>query len=193
MPIHATNPAASSGPATAPRLSPARSRPKARPYACLGASEASMLSRAGERSPPRHPRQRSQQPGLADGGRQADRSGRDGGTEVAAAGEPAPKSRLVAQRTTDHRHQPGQRVADSLDQPEGTRGGVERGRRNDGSTAVVISCPESEKKLAAPTLETPRLSQDSGSPRSPSTAVGCSGSGAAGSWPLIGTAVPGGG
>jgi len=51
IPIQATKPAASNGPATAPRLSPARSRPKARPYACLGASEARRLSLAGDRIP----------------------------------------------------------------------------------------------------------------------------------------------
>ncbi len=51
IPSQATSPAASSGPATAPRLSPARSTPNARPYADRGASEASRLSRAGDRSP----------------------------------------------------------------------------------------------------------------------------------------------
>ncbi len=51
IPIHVTNPAARSGPATAPRLSPARSSPKARPYAERGVKDDSRVSREGPRMP----------------------------------------------------------------------------------------------------------------------------------------------
>ena len=51
MPITPTRAAAIRGPTTAPALSPARSRPAARPYAPLGTRETSSVSRAGERIP----------------------------------------------------------------------------------------------------------------------------------------------
>ena len=50
-PTQATKPAASNGPATAPRLSPALSSPNALPCAEVGLSEASNASRAGDRKP----------------------------------------------------------------------------------------------------------------------------------------------
>ena len=50
-PTSATSPSASSGPPTAPRLSIARSKPYARPYALAGTTSASRAFRAGTRKP----------------------------------------------------------------------------------------------------------------------------------------------
>ena len=125
MPSQITSPAASNGPATAPMLSPARSSPKARPYAARGASDASIASRAGERAP-REPGRGSKQTRLPHRRCKPDRPGRGGGHQI-SPGRHAPSPLLIiGERTCNQHRHPHQAVTEALDHPECTCGGPKR-------------------------------------------------------------------
>src|SRR5581483_4029111 len=178
-PRSATSAIASSGPPIAPRLSIARSKPYARPYAAGGAMSARSALRDGPRTP-----------------RPAHASARRIPTCQAAVAAPIsdestavptyPPTAVVRRRSGSSASGPPAKRATppapsaipSITPSAAAARAAPRPsvfERNAGSSAVGTSCPRSESRLAAPIARTPGVSQRSrcGASATPGAYVVC--------------------